>query len=433
MITTTVLFDIFLQHPIVCTDTRNILPDSIFFALKGEHFDANAFAAEALEKGAKFCVIDDNRFSEVKGTLLVPNALKALQELARMYRQHLKIPVIGLTGSNGKTTTKELIHAVLAKKYNAFATHGNLNNHIGVPLSILSIKPEHEIAVIEMGANHQKEIAFLSSIAMPSHGMITNIGLAHLEGFGGIEGVKKGKGELFSYLKATNGYVFLNRDNEVLMEMAVTAGLEKIIYYGTGAANAIKGKLISSDPFIEAEWTNHSENGHAATQLTGSYNFENILAAICIGDFFDLNTEEINAGLSSYSPKNNRSQLTATATNKVICDFYNANPSSMEAALKNLSVLQGNKKAAILGDMFELGDDSAQQHEKIAQQTIDYGFKTSVFIGARFFVLKDRFNALFFLNATEAKDFLENEPIKNYLILLKGSRSMKLEDLLEAL
>ncbi|MBC7417482.1 MAG: UDP-N-acetylmuramoyl-tripeptide--D-alanyl-D-alanine ligase [Pedobacter sp.] len=433
MTTTAALFDIFLEHPLVCTDTRNILPNCIFFALKGEHFDANSFSAEALEKGAKFCVIDDAQFSELKGTLLVPNVLEALQQLATMYRQLLKIPVIGLTGSNGKTTTKELIHAVLAKKYKTFATKGNLNNHIGVPLSILSINSTHEIAVIEMGANHQKEIAFLSSIAMPSHGMITNIGLAHLEGFGGIEGVKKGKGELYTYLKATNGYIFLNRDNEVLMEMSVTTGLEKIIYYGMGAANTIKGALLSSDPFIAVEWTNHSENGAATTQLTGSYNFENILAAICIGDFFDLSTDEISKGISNYSPKNNRSQLNNTGKNKVICDFYNANPSSMEAALKNLSALQGDKKAAILGDMFELGEESEVQHERIAQQAIDGGFPLTMFVGDKFFKLNDKFDALFFRNAAEAKTFLTKEPIKNHLVLLKGSRSMKLESLLDDL
>ncbi|MGY3055012.1 UDP-N-acetylmuramoyl-tripeptide--D-alanyl-D-alanine ligase [Pedobacter sp. UYEF25] len=429
----TALLDIFLQHPIVCTDTRHILPGCLFFALKGEHFDANVFAAEALEKGAKFCVIDDDQFSNLEGTLLVPNALEALQDLARRYRKHLKIPVIGLTGSNGKTTTKELIHSVLAKKYKTFATKGNLNNHIGVPLSILSITSVHEIAVIEMGANHQKEIDFLSAIAMPSHGLITNIGLAHLEGFGGIEGVKKGKAELYTYLKNNNGYIFLNRDSEVLKEMSVTTGLEKIIYYGTGAGNAIQGTLTSSDPFIAVDWTNHSENGSATTQLTGSYNFENILAAICVGDFFDLSTDEISKGLSNYSPKNNRSQLSDTGHNKVICDFYNANPSSMDAALKNLSALQGDKKVAILGDMFELGDASELAHEKIAKQAVDYRFSTTIFIGAKFCLLKDKFNALFFLTAIEAKAYLEKNQIKNHLVLLKGSQSMKLESLLDDL
>lgn len=433
MLTTAELFEYYLQHPTVSTDTRNISPGCIFFALKGENFNANAFAEEALSKGARFCVIDEEQYAHLDGTLLVEDVLQSLQDLAKMHRKHLKIPVIGLTGSNGKTTSKELINAVLSKKFNTFATKGNLNNHIGVPLSILSIMPEHEVAVIEMGANHQKEIEFLSAIAMPTHGLITNIGLAHLEGFGGIEGVKKGKGELYAYLKTSNGYVFVNRDNEVLMEMSEVADLGKKIFYGSGLGNAIKGSLVSADPFLEVAWTNHTESGEAQTQLTGSYNFENILAAVCIGDFFDLSTEEIEDGLSGYSPNNNRSQLTVTEKNKVICDFYNANPSSMEAALKNLAVLQGDKKAAILGDMFELGDESAAQHQKIAEQAIGYRFSTLIFVGDKFFKLKDMFDALFFRNAMEAKAFLNDNPLGDNLVLVKGSRSMKLEGLMEAL
>ncbi len=433
MINTTQLYELYLEHPSISTDTRNISPGCIFFALKGENFNANAFAEEALKKGAKFCVIDEEKYSHLKGTLLVHNVLQALQNLAKAHRKHLKIPVIGLTGSNGKTTTKELINAVLSKRFKTFATKGNLNNHIGVPLSILSITAAHEIAVIEMGANHQKEIEFLCAIAMPTHGLINNIGLAHLQGFGGIDGVKKGKGELYAYLKATNGYVFVNRDNKLLMEMCTDSGLEKCIYYGMETGNTIRGNPISADPFISIEWTNQTDVGFANIQLTGSYNFENILAAICIGDFFDLSTEQIQAGLSGYVPNNNRSQLTATEKNSLICDFYNANPSSMEVALKNLSALHGDKKAAIIGDMFELGDESVEQHQKIAQQAVESQFDTVIFVGDKFFELKDKFDALFFRNSIEAKAFLNNNPIEDHLVLVKGSRSVRLENLLDAL
>lgn len=427
------LFECFLQHPVVCTDTRNILPGCIFFALKGENFNANALAEEALKKGAKFCVVDEKQYAHFDGALLVNDVLESLQNLAKMYRTHLKIPVIGLTGSNGKTTSKELINAVLNKKFKTFATFGNLNNHIGVPLSILSIAPEHQIAVIEMGANHQKEIEFLCTIAMPTHGLITNIGMAHLEGFGGIEGVKKGKGELYSYLNETNGYVFVNRDSEVLMEMSEKAKIKNRYYYGGGQGNTVQGTLVNSDPFLTVSWTNHSETGQAATQLTGSYNFENILAAICIGDFFDLDTEEIEQGLSSYNPKNNRSQITITDKNKVICDFYNANPSSMEGALKNLADLKGISKTAILGDMFELGEESFTQHLRIAELAAGYHFTKLIFVGDKFFEFKDEFDALFFRNVADTKVFLQDNLLRENLVLLKGSRSMKLEHLLEAL
>ncbi|MET0570088.1 MAG: UDP-N-acetylmuramoyl-tripeptide--D-alanyl-D-alanine ligase, partial [Pedobacter agri] len=351
----------------------------------------------------------------------------------RYHREQLNIPVIGLTGSNGKTTSKELVNAVLTERFKTFATFGNLNNHIGVPLSILSITHDVEIAVIEMGANHQKEIELLCSIAQPTHGIITNVGMAHLDGFGGFEGVKKGKAELYDYLKENNGYTFINRDNAHLMEMSATAGLNKLIYYGTENGNTIKGNLKSSDPFIEVEWTNHEVSSVVKTNLTGSYNFENILAAICIGDFFDMNPEEINTGLANYQPKNTRSQLTKTDHNTVICDFYNANPSSMTAALNNISVLSADKKSAILGDMFELGPESNLQHEIIAKQASDSGLNQLILIGKYFYALKDQFNALFFETPAEAAAYIQQNPIENHLVLLKGSRGMKLESLLQYL
>ncbi|WP_175474442.1 UDP-N-acetylmuramoyl-tripeptide--D-alanyl-D-alanine ligase [Pedobacter rhizosphaerae] len=432
MISTEDLYQVYLANPIISTDTRNITNGCIFFALKGDLFNANQFAQHAIEKGASYAIIDEEQYVSEK-CILVKDVLSTLQDLARHHRKQLQIPVIGLTGSNGKTTSKELINAVLAERFKTFATFGNLNNHIGVPLSILAITPSVEIAVIEMGANHQKEIELLCTIAQPTHGIITNVGMAHLDGFGGFEGVKKGKAELYAYLKATNGYTFINRNNPNLLEMSAAAGLHKLVYYGTENGNTIKGSLRSSDPYIEVDWTNHDESSSVKTQLTGSYNFENILAAICIGDFFDMTPMEINTGLAQYEPKNNRSQLTETASNKVICDFYNANPSSMAAALNNIAVLSADKKTAILGDMFELGPESAEQHEIIAKQAAASGLDKIILIGKYFFAYKDQLKGVFFETPAEAADYLQKNSIKNNLVLLKGSRGMKLENLLQYL
>ncbi|MDN3586995.1 UDP-N-acetylmuramoyl-tripeptide--D-alanyl-D-alanine ligase [Pedobacter aquatilis] len=432
MLTTEKLYEFYLANPLISTDTRSITNGSIFFALKGDNFNANEFAQQAVEKGASYAIVDEAKYAN-DHCLLVDDVLSALQDLARHHRKQLKIPVIGLTGSNGKTTSKELVNAVLAERYKTFATFGNLNNHIGVPLSILSVKSDVEIAIIEMGANHQKEIELLCIIAQPTHGIITNVGMAHLDGFGGFEGVKKGKAELYAYLKQTNGYTFINRDNNFLLEMSATAGLNKLIYYGTENGNTIKGSLKSSDPYIEVDWTNHEVFSTVKTNLTGSYNFENILAAICIGDFFDMDAEEINKGLSNYQPKNNRSQLTKTENNTVICDFYNANPSSMSAALNNISTLSASSKTVIFGDMFELGPESAEQHEIIAEQVANSGLNEIILIGKYFFVLKDKVKATFFETPAEAAIYLQENPVKNNLILLKGSRGMKLESLLQYL
>lgn len=433
MITTERLYDYYLENPVISTDTRNITPGCIFFALKGDLFNANEFASQAIEKGAAYVVVDEEKYATNSQCLLVEDVLSTLQDLARHHRKQLNIPVIGLTGSNGKTTSKELVNAVLAERYKTFATFGNLNNHIGVPLSILSITDEVQIAVIEMGANHQKEIELLCTIAQPTHGIITNVGMAHLDGFGGFEGVKKGKAELYTYLKETHGYTFINRDNPHLLEMSTAAGLNKLIYYGTENGNTIKGTLKSSDPFIEVDWTNHEVSSSVKTNLTGSYNFENILAAICIGDFFDMSPEEINTGLSNYQPKNNRSQLTKTEKNTVICDFYNANPSSMTAALKNIAVLSADKKTAILGDMFELGPESAGQHELIAKQAAESSLDQIIFIGKDFFHYKNDVKGIFFETPAEAAIFLQENPVEDHLVLLKGSRGMKLENLLQYL
>lgn len=435
------IYQYYLTHRIICTDTRNIIPGSLFFALKGDNFDANTFAEKALEQGAAFAIIDNPDYVSGNAYILVPDVLQTLQELAKHHRNQLKIPVIGLTGSNGKTTTKELINAVLAEKYRTFATKGNRNNHIGVPLSVLAIQDDTEIAVIEMGANHQKEIEFLCTIAQPTHGLITNIGLAHLDGFGGFEGVKKGKAELFSFLKQTNGTAFVNRDSPYIIEMSGIIDPGKIIYYGTRGENAITATLVSSDPVLELSWSKTGDsakkevNHITKTNLTGAYNFENILAAICIADFFEMSPAQINNGLEGYFPKNNRSQLTKTQTNTVICDFYNANPSSLSAALTNLTTLENNHKVAIIGDMFELGDESAEQHQQIAAQALNSDLQLILLIGEHFFAVKDSFKdqGIFFSAPAEAQEWMKNNPITNSLVLLKGSRGMALEQLLPQL
>lgn len=427
------LYQLFRNHPTICTDTRNIIDGCLFFALKGDKFDANTFTAQALNLGAAYVVIDNEAYRINDRCILVPDVLTALQALARHHRSQLDIPVIGLTGSNGKTTTKELMNAVLSQRYTTFATKGNLNNHIGVPLSILSVTPQTEIAVIEMGANHQKEIAALCDIARPTHGLITNIGMAHLEGFGGFEGVKKGKAELFTHLKEHHGLAFVNRNNPHLMEMSQKAGLTDIVYYGTEPENTVYGNLIKSDPFIELSWNTKEGSFHTAVHLTGRYNFENILAAICIGQFFELSPEQINAGLSGYFPNNNRSQITKTASNTVICDFYNANPSSMEAALANIDLLSSDNKTIVIGDMFELGQESEEQHKHIAEQADRLHINTRIFIGADFYKARESHTGHFFPTPKEAAAFLKENPVRNSLVLLKGSRGMALEQLLPLL
>lgn len=427
------LYQHYLNHPVICTDTRNIVAGCLFFALKGENFDANTFTEKALENGAAYAIIDNVAYQTSDRCILVSDVLGTLQELAKHHRSQLNIPVIGLTGSNGKTTTKELINAVLSQKYNTFATKGNLNNHIGVPLSVLSLNKDVEIAVIEMGANHQKEIELLCSICQPTHGLITNVGMAHLDGFGGFEGVKKGKAELYTYLKQHQGTAFIYRDSPHLIEMSATARLDKVVYYGSDDRNTIFGSLLKSDPYIALSWGKETASYQTTANLTGSYNFENILAAICTADFFQVAPDQINKGLSGYVPKNNRSQITKTENNTVICDFYNANPSSMSAALNNINLLSAAQKTVIIGDMFELGPESEEQHELIAHQAAELNVNTLVFIGKAFYALKDKFKGHFFANPVDAAKFLKVNPVKNNLTLLKGSRGMALEQLLPLL
>ncbi len=437
MVSTAQLYEVYSKHPLVCTDTRNISPGCIFFALKGENFDGNKFAKQALEAGAAYAVVDSPKEANDR-FLLVEDVLTALQDLARMHRKQLQIPVIGITGSNGKTTTKELLYAVLSQHYRTFATSGNLNNHIGVPLSLLAIGPDIEIAIIEMGANHQKEIALLSSISQPSHGLITNIGKAHLEGFGGIEGVKIGKGELYEFLASHNGTTFINRDSSDLMEMSERHRLKQTVFYGKGEQNEVFGEILAVSPFLEIAWQSRlkeldGQRFSVQTHLTGAYNLDNILASIAVGVFFGLSPEEINAGLNGYVPSNNRSQITKTEKNTLICDYYNANPSSMNVALENLQKIDGAKKVIILGDMFELGAESAAEHQEIIKKALSTPADRYIFIGQDFFEQGKNQAAEFYKSTEEAYRALEITPVVQSTVLIKGSRGMKLEKLLELL
>jgi UDP-N-acetylmuramoyl-tripeptide--D-alanyl-D-alanine ligase len=429
--TTEQLYKIYLKNPQICTDTRKITASCLFFALRGDHFDGNKFAQQAIESGAAYAIIDDAKYALDDRFIIVQDVLESLQELARLHRKQLNIPVIGITGSNGKTTSKELIKSVLSQHFNTFATEGNLNNHIGVPLSILSITSDCEIAIIEMGANHQREIAFLCSISQPSHGMITNIGKAHLEGFGGIQGVRIGKGELYEFLYKSGGTVFLNNDDQTLSNMALERGLANTIGYGTGDHNFVSARLKNSSPCLSIDWNLSGEPKHVAfSNLPGIYNFDNICAAICIGSYFNLSPEKINKGINAYQPLNNRSQILETPNNTIICDYYNANPSSMAVALDNLDATDATSKVLILGDMFELGKESANEHRLILEKALLTKAERRIFIGEEFYKLKGIEDAEFYKNTSQALEALNQHSVKQSTILLKGSRGMKLESLL---
>ncbi|MGV8877869.1 MAG: UDP-N-acetylmuramoyl-tripeptide--D-alanyl-D-alanine ligase [Sphingobacteriaceae bacterium] len=427
------LYFVYLMHPFISTDTRKIEVGSIFFALKGDQFDGNHFALKALEAGAAYAVIDNLTYKSDDRFLMVDDVLAALQNLARYHRKKLNMPFIGLTGSNGKTTTKELMNAVLSQQFKTRATLGNLNNHIGVPLTILSIGVDTELAIIEMGANHRHEIAFLSRITLPDYGLITNIGKAHLEGFGGEAGVKAGKGELFDYLGEAGKTVFINHDNAVLMDMAKQRNLTNVVLYGQGNDSLVNGQLKQQSPFLKIEWW-ETKAAHKRfslqTRLTGAYNLENIMAAICAGIYFGLAPDQINTGISTYEPGNNRSQVIKTNNNTLVCDFYNANPSSMLAALNNLDNLHAEKKVMILGDMFELGNESDMEHEFILKKSRKIAAHKRMFIGKDFFNHRDLSHDKYFLTMKEAVDYLKKFPVDNATILLKGSRGMALEKLL---
>ena len=421
------LYSLYLKHPNVSTDTRIVKSNSLFFALKGENFNGNEFAKNALDKGAEFAIISDSEYKFSEKYILVDDTLETLQNLAKYHREQLKIPIIGITGSNGKTTTKELMKSALAEKFNVFATYGNLNNHIGVPLSLLSIKKEHEIAIIEMGANHQKEIEFLANICNPDCGLITNIGKAHLEGFGGIEGVEIGKIELFQNLKANGKQIFINTDDVRLKKYVEPM---KAITYGT-SNSFYEGKIIGTTPFLSLKVNYNSNEFDIKSQLVGTYNFNNILAAVVIGDYYKVSSAQIKKGLENYTPTNNRSQLVNQGNNKIILDCYNANPSSMKEAINNLIQSESSKKYFILGDMLELGKEAKKEHQEIIELLMDNDLK-GILVGKLFQSVKQN-EYITFSNNEAAKKFLKTNRKSDTLFLIKGSRGIKLETVQEVL
>jgi UDP-N-acetylmuramoyl-tripeptide--D-alanyl-D-alanine ligase len=422
------LYSIFLEHRIISTDSRRITPGSLFFALKGDNFDGNKYAGIALDAGAAYAVIDNETYAG-SNTLLVNDVLDALQKMALMHRRKLNIPVVAITGSNGKTTTKELINAVLSQQYSVTATIGNLNNHIGVPLTLLSVADETQIAIIEMGANHQHEITQLCQIAEPTHGLITNIGKAHLGSFGGYEGVIKAKNELYNWLQNSAGTVFVNSGNPLLMEL--TSRMKRILY-GKEEGIRTQGKVKDNTESLELDW--FSENGIITirTNLVGNYNFENVMAAICLGTYFDVSPDKIKSAITSYRPVNSRSQALKTAKNSIILDAYNANPTSMQLAIENFRSITALNKMVILGDMLELGDESPGEHMAIVNLVAESGFDRAIFVGPDFKkAASERFPC--FSNSDEALEWLQKEQIKDFSILVKGSRGIKMEKVLDAL
>ncbi|WP_461134987.1 UDP-N-acetylmuramoyl-tripeptide--D-alanyl-D-alanine ligase [Spirosoma lituiforme] len=434
MVTTEQLYHKFQECTGVSTDTRRITPDCLFVALKGDTFDGNKFAEQALASGARYAVVDDpDVASRVSGCLLVTDGLTALQDLARHHRQTFSFPVIALTGSNGKTTTKELIAAVLSKNYQVYATVGNLNNHIGVPLTLLALNEQHELAIVEMGANHQKEIELLCSIAQPTHGLITNVGKAHLEGFGGVEGVRKGKGELYDYLAQNAKTVFINSLDKTLTAMyrerlkairSETTFAEAIFYPGVDSTQE-PITLLSESPVVVYR---DSMSQNVTTHLPGRYNFENMLAALAIGDYFGVSPEEANRAIADYNPTNNRSQHIVKGTNTVLLDAYNANPSSMAAAVQQFAATPARRKVVILGDMYELGPESEAEHAALGKLIAESKFDLVILAGKDMhYALGYLPKAYYFPDKFSLHNWLMDNPMTDTHILVKGSRGMSLE------
>ncbi|RYJ50718.1 UDP-N-acetylmuramoyl-tripeptide--D-alanyl-D-alanine ligase [Flavobacterium petrolei] len=423
---TNYIHSLFLQCSSVSIDTRKIETNSLFIAIKGERFDANTFAKEALDKGASYVIIDDKSYFIDQRTILVEDSLITLQELAKFHRDYLKLPIIALTGSNGKTTTKELINVVLSKKYKTKATVGNLNNHIGVPLTLLSFTSETEIGIVEMGANHKKEIEFLCELATPDYGYITNFGKAHLEGFGGVEGVIEGKSEMYKYLSANDKLVFINLEDPIQVEKSK---LLKSFSFGINKTNAdVNITSIKANPFVTIGYSDLLIQSH----LIGLYNANNINAALTIGKYFGVTDSEIKDALESYIPENNRSQLVQKGSNQIILDAYNANPSSMSVAIENFLQLDNANKVMILGDMFELGDESLKEHKAIVAMLSKYENVKCYFVGSAFYESKIEKDNLGFYNTFESfSNDLSDMKFDNSTILIKGSRGMALERTLE--
>jgi len=420
------LYQLFLQYPSVITNTRNVAAGDIFFALKGPRFNGNSFATQALEAGAVYVVVDEKVPVKDERIIETENALLTLQQLAKHHREQFNIPFIAITGSNGKTTTKELVHAVLSSSYKTYTTEGNLNNHIGIPLTLLKVKADARLAVIEMGANNPKEIEGYCKYVQPTHGLITNFGKAHLEGFGSVEGVRKAKSELFTYLKENNGTAFINVDDEFMINMS--AGIKKIVTYGTTNGN-IKGKAIESASFLKLNVYGNSLSGDVSTHLVGEYNLTNVLAAVAIGEYFKVPGNKIKMAVENYIPANSRSQMIVKDSNTIILDAYNANPSSMKAAIENFAKMEGKNKILLLGGMMELGNTSKEEHQQIISIINQFLWDKVVLVGPQF---KDTENSYInFEDSAGAKEWFKKQDIKNTSILIKGSRSMQMEKILE--
>lgn len=435
------LYKLYRQHPVVTTDSRDCPAGSIFFALKGDSFDGNKFAASALQQGCRYAVVDEKEYA-VAGDdryILTDDVLTTFKELAREHRRQFDIPVIGITGTNGKTTTKELISAVLARKYNVMHTEGNFNNDVGVPKTLMRLTADHEIAVVEMGASHPGDIRKLVDYVEPTCGLVTNVGRAHLQGFGSFEGVKRTKGELYDYLKAHDCTLFLNEDNADLTEMALRRAFERVVGYGqsTDGEYAVSGRVVACDPFLRFEWQADVPSClpgavyEVRTRLVGAYNIDNMLAAIAVGLHFGVAPARISEALEGYEPTNNRSQLVVTAHNRLLVDAYNANPSSMNAAIDNFKLMDAERKMAILGDMRELGEVAEAEHQKVVDKLRREGFDEVWLVGGEFAKTTTAYRK--FGNVDEVKAAIRAHQPQGYDILIKGSNGIRLFQLPELL
>lgn len=422
------LYDLFIHNPQITTDSRNCPKGSIFFALKGDKFDGNQYAGKALASGCVYAVIDNPDYYIGERTILVDNVLKTLQQLAHHHRKVLGLPIIGITGTNGKTTTKELLAAVLSTKFNVLYTEGNFNNHIGVPLTLLRLTHDHEMAVIEMGASHPGDIKELVDIVHPNYGIITNVGCAHLEGFGSFEGVIRTKGELYDYIRRSKGKLFIKKENEYLQSIA--KGIEQITY-GNGDDAFASGQVVRCDPFLVFNWKQQGKLHTVETHMIGSYNLDNVLAAVAVGRFFKIPAERISRAIAAYEPTNNRSQFKKTENNELIIDAYNANPSSMKVALDNFITMPVQPKAIILGDMHELGPTSDELHAEVVEQIKKGQFDKVFLCGEHFSKVGKEFSP--FATTEAMTEELRRQPLKGYHILIKGSHSMGLEKLADIL
>ena len=420
------IYDLYTKSYKVVKDTRDEVNNAMYFSLKGANFNGNEYALHALENGANYAVIDEVSFQVDPRMILVDDALTCLQDLARYHRQQLNIPILALTGSNGKTTTKELINIVLKQKYKVYATQGNLNNHIGVPLTLLSMTPEHDFGVVEMGANHQLEIAGYCDIAHPDFGYITNFGRVHLEGFGSFEGVIKGKTEMYSYLKKNHKKVFVHQEDKIQMEKS--ENMDRILFGAEGADYPVA--FLGADPFVYISF----EGVEMESQLIGNYNFSNIAAAVSIGKYFGVQNEQIKKAIEAYIPANNRSQIIKRDSNTIIMDAYNANPNSMEVAIQNLEKLSADKKVVILGDMFELGKDSDMEHQKVVDLIQSSGFDQAYLIGNAFSGTKAQGKKLITCKTFEVfTELFKRNSFENTTFMIKASRGMALERVLDYL